>query len=55
MSALTSGTVTHTVVDDTLPGGPRDKTLTYVAPWVRCDREVDYALVWAHFEERFGP
>jgi len=51
---MTSGTVTQTVMDDTLPGGPYEKTITYVAPWVRCDRERDYAEVWAHFEERFG-
>ena len=53
VSTMSSGTVVHTVQDDTLPGGPRPKTLTYVAPWVHCDREVDYATVWAHFEERF--
>lgn len=49
-----SDTVTQTVIDDTLPGGPREKTIVYQAPWVRCDRERDYEVAWAHFAERFG-
>lgn len=51
---LRSGTVEHTVLDDTLPGGPREKTIVYEAPFDRCDREQDYAVVWKHFEERFA-
>jgi hypothetical protein len=50
----TSGTVTQVVEDDTLPGGPYEKTIVYEAPWVRCDREADYEVVWAHFARRFG-
>ena len=46
-------TVTQVVEDDTLPGGPREKTIHYQAPWVRCDRERDYEVVWRHFEQRF--
>jgi hypothetical protein len=53
VKAMTTGTVTHVAMDDTLPGGPREKTITYVAPWVR-DREADYAEVWVHFEAQFG-
>jgi len=41
-------------MDDTLPGGPYEKTIVYEAPFVRCDRERDYEEVWAHFEKRFG-
>ena len=48
-----SETVTQVVMDDTLPGGPREKTIVYQAPWVRCDREKDYEVAWKHFEERF--
>ena len=51
---MTSGTVQQTIIDDTLPGGPREKTIVYEAPWVRCDRERDYEEVWAHFADRFG-
>lgn len=47
-------TVTQVVTDDTLPGGPRQKTIVYQAPWVRCNREHDYEVVWKHFEDRFG-
>jgi hypothetical protein len=46
-------TVTQVVTDDTLPGGPREKTITYKAPWVRCNREHDYEVAWAHFANRF--
>lgn len=48
-----SDTVTQVVMDDTLPGGPREKTIVYQAPWIRCDREKDYEVAWAHFAERF--
>ncbi len=43
-----------TLIDDTLPGGPREKTVVYQAPWIRCDREQDYAVAWKHFAERLG-
>jgi hypothetical protein len=47
-------TVTQVTQDDTLPGGPREKTLVYQAPWVRCDRERDYAVAWAELGGRLG-
>lgn len=42
-------TLTQVVEDDTLPGGPREKTIVYRAPWIRCNREHDYAVAWKHF------
>ncbi len=51
---MKSGTVEHTIVDDTQPGGPRERTIVYEAPFDRCDREHDYNITWAHFEQRFG-
>ncbi len=51
---MTDGTVSQVVEDDTLPGGPFEKTIEYQAPWVRCSRERDYDIVWKHFETRFG-
>lgn len=42
------------ITDDTMPGGPRQRTITYLAPFDRCDREEDYATVWAEFERRLG-
>lgn len=32
---MTSGTVSRMILDDTLPGGPVERTFTYVAPWVK--------------------
>ena len=49
---MTSGTVSRTIVDDTLPGGPVEREIVYYAPFDRCDRESDYATAWAEFERR---
>jgi hypothetical protein len=46
---MAEGTVTRTVRDDTLPGGPVERTLTYEAPFDRCDRVADYRTAWAFF------
>ncbi|WP_028324205.1 hypothetical protein [Desulfatirhabdium butyrativorans] len=43
---MASGTVTRTVTDNTLPTGPVERTIVYHAPFTRCDRERDYAMVW---------
>jgi len=53
IKGMTSGTVERTIMDDTLPGGPIERTITYLAPFDRCDREKDYETVWAEFERRF--
>jgi hypothetical protein len=42
--------VTMEVTDDTLPGGPRQVTRTFKAPFSRASREDDYRLAWAFFE-----
>ncbi|KSV16610.1 hypothetical protein CY91_04760 [Dehalococcoides mccartyi] len=49
-----SGTFTRTITDDTMPGGPVERTIEYVAPFDRCDREKDYETAWAFFEEKFN-
>ncbi len=54
IKGMPSGTVERTVIDDILPGGLRERTIVYHAPFDRCDREADYAVVWAEFERRFG-
>lgn len=51
---MKSGTVSRTITDDTLPGGPRERTITYTAPFDRCDREKDYEVAWREFERRLG-
>lgn len=40
--------------DDTIPGGPVDRAIQYVAPFALADREADYRVAWAHFEQRNG-
>jgi len=49
-----SGTVTKTFMDDTLPGGPHERTIEYIAPFFRPDREEDYRVAWAFFESRLS-
>jgi hypothetical protein len=49
---MASGTVSQTIMDDTLPGGPYEKTIVYHAPFTRCSREDDYRTAWTEFERR---
>ncbi len=51
---MKEGTVTKTYMDDTMPGGPVERTIVYEAPFDRCDRERDYEEVWKNFEKRFN-
>ncbi len=50
---LKQGTVTKEILDDTMPGGPRKRIISYVAPFTRCDREADYRQAWDVFSQRF--
>jgi len=45
-------TVDMTITDDTLPGGPRQVTHTYKAPFARASREEDYRVAWEFFQNR---
>jgi hypothetical protein len=49
---LEEGTVRKRFMDDTLPGERRERTVEYVAPFDRCNREEDYAVVWENIEEK---
>jgi len=51
---MRSGTLKRIVIDDTMPGGPKERTIVYEAPFDRCDREKDYEVAWAEFERRLG-
>ena len=51
---MKSGTVERTIMDDTLPGGPRERTIVYEVPFDRCSREEDYETAWAEFEKRLN-
>jgi len=46
----THGTFTRTVLDDTQPNGPIQRTITYTAPFDHRDRARDYETVWGFFE-----
>lgn len=51
---MKTGTVERTIIDDTMPGGPIERTIIYQAPFDRCDREEDYHTAWEAFEKRFA-
>lgn len=52
---LPEGTVIEqTVMDDTLPNGPHQKTRRYVAPFALANREEDYRIAWEFFKEGSG-
>ena len=40
----------RTITDDTMPGGPVQRTIEYAAPF---DREQDYETAWKFFEEKY--
>lgn len=46
VKSMQSGTVEKTFEDDTMPGGPVTRAITYIPPWTRCDREEDYRRIW---------
>ena len=49
---LPDATITRTILDDTLPGGPHERIITYEAPFHRPTREDDYRAAWAAFSQR---
>jgi hypothetical protein len=51
---LKQGTVTKTYPDDILPGGPHERTIEYIAPFFKPDREQNYRIAWAFFENPGG-
>lgn len=44
----------RTITDDTMPGGAVERTIEYVAPFTRCDREKDFERAWEFFEQKYG-
>jgi hypothetical protein len=49
---MQSGEIHRTIMDDTMPNGPIERTIIYKAPFAKCDREKDYETAWAEFEKR---
>lgn len=51
---LPDGTKIHrTIIDDTQPGGPIERVITYTSPWYLPNREEDYKQAWDVFTARF--
>ncbi len=44
----------RTITDDTMPDGPVERTIEYVAPFDRCNRETDYETAWNYFTQKYG-
>jgi len=44
--------IRRTIIDDTMPGGPVERVIEYIAPFTTADREQDYRVAWAEFERR---
>ncbi len=42
------------VEDDTMPGGPIKRTVTYHAPFFSMNRDRDYEMAWKAFSQRLG-
>jgi hypothetical protein len=46
---MTEGAVEVTTTDDTLPTGAYQRTISYQAPFDKCDRVADYRTAWEYF------
>ena len=44
----------RTITDDTMPGGHVERTIEYIAPFDRCNRETDYETAWNYFTQKYG-
>lgn len=44
--------IQRSVLDDTLPNGPIERVIEYVAPFGLANREADYRVAWAFFESQ---
>lgn len=53
-NAPASKVFTRTITDDTQPGGPRERTIEYVAPFDKCNRVEDYKTAWKFFTQKYG-
>lgn len=52
IQTLDCAIVERTLQDDTVPNGPIERVIQYVAPFDLCSREQDYQTVWQYFESR---
>ena len=52
IQTLDGAIVERTIQDDTVPNGPIERVIQYVAPFDLCSREQDYQTVWQYFESK---
>ncbi|SKA65428.1 hypothetical protein SAMN02745111_01097 [Eubacterium uniforme] len=50
---MRTGIYKKTIIDDTIPEGPVERIIEYLAPFDKCDRIKDYEEIWKNFEQRF--
>jgi hypothetical protein len=55
IQTLDCAIVERTIQDDTVPNGPIERIIQYVAPFDLCSREQDYQTVWQYFEQHLKP
>jgi hypothetical protein len=55
IQTLDCAIVERTIQDDTVPNGPIERVIQYVAPFDLCSREQDYQTVWQYFEQHLEP
>ncbi len=48
---MSEGEIHRTIIDETTPDGPMERTIIYKAPFAKCDREKDYEIAWEYFEK----
>ena len=49
---MTDGVLSEEIEDNTMPGGPHTRTIEYVAPFTKPNREDDYRQAWRYFEQK---
>lgn len=52
--SLEEGSVSKTFDDDTMPGGPVQRTISYEAPFILPNREEDYEKAWDYFYPKYA-
>lgn len=51
---MKTGSYRQMITDDTLPDGPIERMIEYIAPFDKCDRINDYEEIWREFNKRFS-
>lgn len=51
---MKTGSYRQMITDDTLPDGPIERMIEYIAPFDKCDRIKDYEEIWREFNKRFS-